>query len=108
MGVFGMTFMPVTTGGAQLKVYLAELGVNPYSIPFKALKEVARNSYEIAKVTKSQDTPFLEQYVRFLRVDSYAIADYCTKPLQECNPDNDHIHKILCKYGFPPILTPQN
>ena len=106
VGLFGITFMPVTTGAAALKKLLAAQGVNPYSIPFNALKAVAKNCYEITKFSKTRHSSFLDEYMRSLEGVSYAIADYCTKPFQECDPENDYIYKILRKNGLPPILTP--
>jgi hypothetical protein len=74
VGIFSITFMPITTGGAALKQMLGEQGINPYSIPFKALKEIARERYELAKWSSTKDNPFMGQYVSFLQIDSYAIV----------------------------------
>ena len=102
IGLIGMTFMPVTTGGAALKKFLAAQGIDPYSIPFKALKEIAEISYETSKYIRGESSSSVEQYMKSLEYASYAIADYMTKPFEACNPDSDYICKILCSNGVPP------
>jgi len=100
-----MSDITFALGEKQLKLYLAEQGIDSNSIPYEAMKDVVKTAYATVELTKLESSQALEMYMDLLKADSRVIADYCTKAVQYRKASDQTICEILKTHGVLPALT---